>query len=261
MLSSKVLEWMNKTGFPLEMETALSFKKQGFDVYQSFCYNDLQADKPREIDVLVRDDDPECAGVIDISFVLECKASKKPWVVLKGGEQSDSYNRVLSFGITLKDAKAAFVNKLMNKDLSYITEYTDLPLTAGYDFRQAMSGENDPAFNAAIGVIKASLGYTQDSLGRFEERLSFCFPVIVVNSPLFECTLNDVGELQLKEVQRSSFNFSSYLPERISTTITVITKSELKSFSKEAKALAKAIRLEFSDVEKSVISELISRRT
>ena len=80
MLKNKVLDWIKKTGFPLEMEAASAFRSAGFGVRQSFTYTDPQSEKGREIDVLAQD--PDWMGVIEISFVLECKASSKPWVVL-----------------------------------------------------------------------------------------------------------------------------------------------------------------------------------
>ena len=80
MLDNKVLEWIKKTGFPLEMQAASAFRAAGFEVRQSYTYPDPQSDKGREIDVLAQD--PDWIGVIEVSFVLECKASSKPWVVL-----------------------------------------------------------------------------------------------------------------------------------------------------------------------------------
>lgn len=56
-MRSKVLEWINKSGFPLEMESAKAFRKAGFDVRQSATLLDLEERKGREIDVLASDPD------------------------------------------------------------------------------------------------------------------------------------------------------------------------------------------------------------
>ncbi|EMB9230168.1 MULTISPECIES: hypothetical protein [Vibrio] len=259
MLSNKVLEWMNKTGFPLEMKTALSFRKQSFDVYQSHYYKDFESDKSREIDVLALHIDQNSTGIVDIAYVMECKASKKPWVVLKGDTLSDSYHRLNSFCIASDAGREAFADKLVNGELSYIRDYTEKSKYAGYDFRQAMGGDHDPAYGAAIGVIKACLGYIKDRTCNMPDRLCYCFPVIVVDSPLFECSLNQDGELELQEVQRSCFQFSSYHPERVSTTVTVITKSELDKFSSEAEMVAESIRHEFAAKERELFEKLCKR--
>jgi hypothetical protein len=43
----KVREWLNKSGFPLEMAAAAAFRSVGFDVRQSFTYADPQSVKGR----------------------------------------------------------------------------------------------------------------------------------------------------------------------------------------------------------------------
>ena len=98
MLSGKVKEWICTSGFSLEMEAANAFRAAGFDVTQSAIYSDPQTAKGREIDVLARD--PDFVGIITISFVLECKSSTKPWVVLLPENGSVLYNRLLTFGVT-----------------------------------------------------------------------------------------------------------------------------------------------------------------
>jgi hypothetical protein len=47
-------------------------------------------------------------------YPMECKASKKPWVVLKGEVLSDSYHRLNSFCIASDKGREAFVNKLLD---------------------------------------------------------------------------------------------------------------------------------------------------
>lgn len=95
MLVKQITDWLNKTGFPLEMEAASAFRDAGFDVRQSATYADPQSDKGREIDVLAMD--PDLIGIIDISFVVECKSSTKPWVVFTSDDALRNYNRLFAF--------------------------------------------------------------------------------------------------------------------------------------------------------------------
>lgn len=92
MLTEKILDWLNKTGFPLEMTTATEFRKQGFDISQSLTYLDPQSDKGREIDVLASDSN--WVGLIDIHFVVECKSSANPWIVLMSDDVLCGKSRV-----------------------------------------------------------------------------------------------------------------------------------------------------------------------
>ena len=245
MLDDKVLEWVNKTGFPLEMETAAAFRSAGFEIRQSYTYPDPQSDKGREIDVLAVD--PDIRGVIEISIVLECKASSKPWVILTSEDALANYNRLFAFAVTSEAARRVLANKL--PDFGRLEPYIKKSSQGGYGFRQVFSNENDAAYTAAIGVMKACAGISREKYESKMPRLSFAFPVIVVDSPLFECSLAHNGNVTIKKVIQSEFLFSAHIPDQIGSCIRVITKESLSTFAKEAKTLADTLRAELKGEE------------
>jgi len=246
MATTKVLEWLQKTGFPLEMQAAQAFRSAGFDVRQSFTYLDPELAKGREIDVLAQD--PDWLGVIEVSFVIECKASTNPWVVLTSNDALSNYNSLFAFAVTSSAAKNALRNKVF-KDLGLLSPYIKRDSHGGYGFRQAFGKDNDPAYAAAIGAIKACAGVAQDRNSPDIPRLAFAFPVIVVDAPLYECALTNDGELQLTEVEQSEFLFSAHIPEYVGTCIKVVTKAKLQEFAQWAKQLANCIREELKSEE------------
>jgi hypothetical protein len=246
MLSNKVLEWLRSTGFPLEMEAAAAFRNAGFDVRQSGTFPDPQSDKGREIDVLA--EDPDVLGVIEISFVVECKSSSKPWVVLTSEDALANYNRLFAFAITSGAARKALASRLT--ELSpVLRQYIDRPKRGGYGFRQALGKDADPAYTAAMSAIKACHGIAQDRVSSSIPRLAFAFPVVVVDSPLFECSRRDDGDLQLTEVSDSKFLFSAHIPGHVGCCIKVVTRECLPVYAKWAKGLANVIREDFKNEE------------
>ncbi len=252
MLGQKVLEWVKKTGFPLEMEAAAAFRDAGFEIRQSYSYPDPQSDKGREIDVLAID--PDFIGVIEVSFVLECKSSKKPWVVLTSEDALANYNRLFAFAVTSEAAKKSLVSRLPK--FGTLEPYISRSSHGGYGFRQAFSENNDSAYATAIGVIKACAGAARDRKESKIPCLSFVFPIIVVDSPLFECSLKNDGDLKLKEVEESEFLFSARIPDHVGTCIRVIKKGQLKTFAEKAKILANTIRSELKSDEDAAFNEL-----
>ena len=246
MQTGKVLEWLQRTGFPLEMHAASAFRSAGFDVRQSATYSDPESSKGREIDVLAQD--PDWIGVVEISFVVECKASPNPWVVLTSEDALSNYNRLFAFAITSLAARQALIGKGYTT-FGALDPYIKRPSHGGYALRQAFCKDNDPAYAAAIGVMKACTDLAQDRTSSEIPRLAFVFPVIVVDSPLFECVLTEDGELKLTEVRQSEFLFSAYVPEHVGTCIKVITKSEVPEFARWAKKLADSIRQELKHEE------------
>lgn len=245
-LSEKIIEWLETTGFPLEMEAAAAFRAAGFDVRQSSTFPDPQSDKGREIDVLAQD--PDLFGVIEISFVIECKSSSKPWVVFTSDDALSNINRLFAFGVTSDSARKILANNIVN-GLPLLSKYIMRPAKGGYGFRQALGKEADPAYTAAMGALKACYGVAQDRVGASVPCLAFAFPVVVVDSPLFECSREPGGELKLAEVQSSEFLFSAYIPNHVGCCIKVITKDQLPNFAKWAKQLANVIREELKAEE------------
>lgn len=244
----KVLDWLQKTGFPLEMQAASAFRSVGFDVRQSYTFPDPQSDKGREIDVLA--EDPDWLGLIEISFVVECKSSPNPWVVLTSEDALLNYNRLHAFAVTSSAAKDAFIKRQGNYGL--LDPYIRRPTRCGYGFRQAFGKDNDPAYSAAIGAMKASCGSAQDRPIPTFPRLAFAFPIIVVDSPLFECSLAEDGELRLAEVEQSEFLFSAHIPDHVGCCINVVTKSRLPAFAQWAKQCANTIREELKGEQERV---------
>lgn len=250
-MKNKVLEWIKKTGFPLEMEAASAFRSAGFEIRQSYTYPDTQSEKGREIDVLAQD--PDFVGVIDIFFVLECKSSSKPWVILTSEDALANYNRLFAFAITSEDAKKSLVEKSKGGDglLSYLKRSS----RGGYGFRQALGNNNDVAYAAAIGALKACKGIVTDNTTSRLPYLAFAFPVIVVDSPLFECSLREDGELHLQEVEESEFLFSAHIPGEVGSCVKVIRKERLGKFAIDAKQLANTIRQSLKDEENAAFKQ------
>jgi hypothetical protein len=64
----------------LEMRTAAEFKKAAFGVKQSGFYVDPDTSKNREIDVEAWL--PDFLGLVRVGFIVECKPTTKPCVLL-----------------------------------------------------------------------------------------------------------------------------------------------------------------------------------
>lgn len=249
MTKEKVLDWLKKTGFPLEMETATAFRTAGFDVRQSATLLDIQMEKSREIDVLATDPDP--IGIIQISYVLECKSSSKPWIVFIADDVLSNYNRLLAFGMSSDTAREHLVDKIASP---LVGPFIQRHARGGYAFRQALCNGSDTAYIAAIGAMKACYGLVRENKENVFSRLAFAFPVIVVDSPLFECSLDQNRELALEEVSNSEFLFSTHIPNYVGCCIKVITREHLTAFARFAKEQSNAIRSELKDVENNMIS-------
>ena len=197
----QVKRWLEEQGFPLEMQSASEFRKAGFEVTQANLYSDIETGKSRHIDVFAAFKD--YIGVTRIAFVVECKASKKPWLLLSDPEVLTGYHRAHSFAVADKNAfKAMTEDPVFSALMEHCPWFRKDQLT-GYSLRNAFS-EKDIAFEATTSVAKASLAFVK---GAKEYQQRVAFPVIVISSPLVRCFLDDTGQIQAKEIRHGEVFF------------------------------------------------------
>ncbi len=247
---SSVKKWLEGSGFPLEMQTAAAFRKEGFEVRPSSQYIDAETGKGREIDVLTSLRDPDFLGIIEIYFAIECKSSPKPWVLLTSEDAASGYNRIFAFGVLSKKAKHAFVSRIHEfvETLPWFRKEGAI----GYSFRQAFSKESDPAYSAALSAAKACEHLARPTDRRHVAPLMLAFPVIVVDAPLIQCSLREDGHLDLQEVDLGEFLFFAHLPHLFGTCIRVVRASRLASFAMEAKRNAEQFRTALKPEEEKI---------
>lgn len=87
-LISKVKNWLDSQGYPLEMKVARCFQNARFRVSSSEHYLDPDEKKPREIDVIASLDETIAGKTFQRAFTVECKVSKgSPWVCFQGNPE------------------------------------------------------------------------------------------------------------------------------------------------------------------------------
>ncbi|MCD4671209.1 MAG: hypothetical protein K8R77_00970 [Anaerolineaceae bacterium] len=95
-LNSKIENWLNKQGYPLEINVARSFRKAGFQAIQSDYYVDPESENYREIDILAINQKKFNSHLVEVSLHIECKTSiDKPWIIFSSSDiRLFSYDRV-----------------------------------------------------------------------------------------------------------------------------------------------------------------------
>ncbi|NOH01035.1 MAG: hypothetical protein HND47_03175 [Chloroflexi bacterium] len=96
-LEKQILEWLKTQGYPLELEVALAFQKEGFSVFSSDWYEDYETGELREIDVTaLKWSDTSKPRHLQVCYRIECKTSReKPWVVFKSDSESANFSPFL----------------------------------------------------------------------------------------------------------------------------------------------------------------------
>ena len=254
-LHLKVKDWLEKTGLPLELETAASFKKAGFSVEHSSVYADPQSEKSREIDVIAHTRDR--TGMVQFYGAIECKSSGNPWIVLVDGDSS-AVVTYSSLGVMSESARESLTYENILGLGSNVGHLLKTMHSNGYALRQAFCKDNDPAYAASMSAMNAAIALATRSDFR-TPRYCFAVPVIVVNAPIFECHLDQKGELQFREVHWSEFMFTAYLPERTNAVVRVVSAKALPAFSSVLWRLADAIKVALKPIATEFLKSHMER--
>ena len=166
--------WLEKQGFPCEMQAARAFRAAGFKVRQSFYFESRKEPVMREGDVLAflahdflretregKLKSRRAIASLEMGIVCECKTSTAPWVMFTRvpGEHDDRFGR-------LERAATAAGNELIHEafmmmDAALEFDFYKPPTRIGYHVRQSHKEAKEPgsdaAYKAAMQVVDAVL--------------------------------------------------------------------------------------------------------
>jgi hypothetical protein len=225
-LDFRIGKWLEQQGYPLEMQTASALRKCGLWVRQSAHYIDEESGKSREIDVLAIEREP--LGMAEIYFVIECKTSNKPWILFTSPHALDNYNRLFALGLFSSSGRTAVSNRW--DEAEELLKWLKKDMRNGYNLTAAFTNGEDSAFGAASSVVKAC-SFLLRTAENGPAKLAFTFPAIILSSPLFECYLDDQGEMRVSEIEQGWLFFDARIAKFHGTCIRIVSQSALEQFA------------------------------
>lgn len=244
-LESKIRDWLNEQGYPLEMLVARSFQERGFTVIQSEFYTDPDTGESREIDVVASKLTVVGRINIRVTLVIECKLSKdKPWVLFT------SQSIALGDRARIVQRAASKLGDNLLKILSGYKDYKkisslyifDIPTFPAYSLTQAFTTGQDVCYKAATSAAKAAYAKaiefdnrkpTLPTLGRRRSPAQVLFPILVVDGKLFDCHLEENSQITVSEINSGVLIWRNPLVKSPHTIIHVVSLPALSNFCDE----------------------------
>lgn len=197
-LTSKLADWLDSQGYPLEMRVARTFAQAGFAVTQSDFYSDPETGDFREIDVVAYKDEILGEAHLQITVCVECKAAKeKPWIVFTDDKPKHEWTPLSMTRLGFKFLQ------LVRKDQSYKrVRLFRSPSSVGYGLTQAFTSGKDIPYAAAISVSKCAIA--KEIVAEKYAQVFAChiiLPMVVLDGRLFECHLDETSRPKLSEVE------------------------------------------------------------
>lgn len=221
-LENKVLKWINKEGYPLEMKASQILRKIGFDVGQSIFYLDSDTQDSREIDIVAYKYFRISDFWITFAFVIECKSSiDKPWIAFTSKEER-LYPKDF---IIHRDANKK--GKSILREISRHDELKELSLfklneRTAYSTIRAFTEGPDMTYKAMKSATKATAALVEKG-NKARDVFRFFFPVILIDSKLFECYLDENAEQNISEIKDIKLVLSNSFDSQRANFIDLIT--------------------------------------
>lgn len=238
-LPDKILEWLNKQGYPTEFQVANICDRHGFRVLQGYHVRNENSDVPREIDVLAQTDDIANDYLIRVCHVIECKWSKdKPWVVLtsRHGQLASPACVAQTIGSLL--GWTILWTIAGDPDLHTLDIFST-PDRPGFSGRQVFSQGNDLFYSAMQSVVDVSMllmaRYDEPPrrVGTLPRNAVIAFPTIVVDGQIFEAFFDEASQtMRVEPRQRVRVHWRGARSWRLHATIDVVSLDHLDDFLK-----------------------------
>lgn len=236
-LTVKIREWLERSGYLLEMEVAQAFRDAEFVVYQGQYYEDSQA--TREIDVIADEVRSTSAGLLHIIFYVECKLSRdKPWIIFLGSRRSHYASKeVLVQGPSNPTGEALGRLIAAGPGVDILPIYQDLS-QPGYGMVQGLRKADgfDASYVATMQVCKAARVFIK---GARRNEAAIGIPVVVVDGPLYKAR-RVVDAVTLEQAGQGEVLVQDPAVGR-GTVVIIVAKNSLGDFVARARSTADRI--------------------
>lgn len=215
----KVLEDVGKTGFPTELKVASMLRSHNWDVMQSAYFMDTDENKGREIDIISRwFQHKECDNKtirVNVSLIIEVKKSQdKPWVVFTSPRE---YREVTGYMLLHRQNKVD-ETILRTDEIERHRPGRNLPRIGRTAYRAMTRSNDDSQVSAAVmSAVKAAI-HARDAISLVRDdgahEIEFFCPVVVLDGELFECYLDEYGEIVAESTRFLKYRQSYIFDDR-----------------------------------------------
>lgn len=225
-MEAKIKEWLEKTGYPLELYVHEKLVKRKYICEKSSLYSDIESGTKREIDLAAYLHGPSYdTHSYSLQLLIECKKSEKPLIVLSEHAKKNRYE-ILFGGEPLSETFMCLPFAYFNlteldeeKAKDKIGGFSD-EVPIGYSIVPGFSKSDENIYKGLMGLAKADEYYRS----KYIEFMSYVrkdtsithlsdynpfqlqVPVLVVDSPLFCASLDEAGELQVTKTDWACMN-------------------------------------------------------
>lgn len=231
-MKNKITDWLNKTGYPLEMYSGQILESMGYNVYNSHVYYDEENQISRELDLFATknwNNDSELN--LDITFLVECKKSDKPFLLIQQSDSAQSKFDLKSItGLDESITMSFYAGAPC--DINFTK-----PCPVGFKLVPAMTESDKVAYQAINTLIKSTNYFLRNEATVMEDYIKdnvhrITIPLLVVDALFFNVQLDNDSYI-INETEIGIIEFRTHLNrfgEDVNYPLLVVKKSYLNKF-------------------------------
>lgn len=213
-MKSKLKEWLEKTGYPLEIRGEKILSDYEFDIINSHLYKDSEKNIYRELDLWASKYFKYEGIQLTINLLIECKKSEKPFILINTNDKKKSS---FSFGEYIMGFENPNVGVLLNNP------DTDILLppksSSGFKLIQGFTNSDETIHKATNTLLKSFDFWLQEEtvfLKSYveENHQQIVFPLLLIDAPFFELKIDEDSELQLNEIDSGILEYRTHLLDK-----------------------------------------------
>jgi hypothetical protein len=224
-LKQKIIDEIEKTGFPTEIRCASILEQKGWGILHNPSYIDDIENISREFDIRAYKKWSYSVASdqygIGVYLIIECKKSEKPWVFFTTPEkyQFTRLGDIIKWNYQNKKifsdsySSDSFISDASLKEYHHYFQKPYLARTYFEPFKNQSKNEaSQMIFTAIMSSIKATLFHLQDRVAN--NWLHLYYPLIIFNGELFEAKIDPEKNIQVLEAPHIQLSFSYMIPQR-----------------------------------------------
>ncbi len=259
-LKTRVEEWLEKGGYPLEMQVCQVFSSNGFDVIPSDFYLDTESGQSREIDLIASHSTDFGNFLVTFTYIVECKNNHdKPWVAFENTNFTpDHFTTYLNqpsngFGKIILD--------IISKKYPFIFNNFLFPGNRiAYSIVSAFSSDNDNAYKGLYSVTKATAHRIKNGYYKGKPECEIFVPLIVISGKLFMGRLAN-GKIEISEQNNISAFWRNNVLDAPYSMILINTYENIDSLVEKAKKELDAVAHNLKEHQGFILEEINRKLT
>ncbi len=210
-IKSKLEDWINKTGYPLELKTESILFESDYNIINSHIYHDTENSIYRELDLFATKywgSDNKLG--FNFNLIIECKKSTKPFLLLtKNSSKLDNFSLGEIYGID------DIMSRIM---LSGSPRTISLPEKTGYGFKliQGFTTSDETIYKAINTIIKSYNYYQEnenenETYNKEENLHSIGIPLLIIDAPFFSLYIDKNSGVVINDIECGILRVKTHL--------------------------------------------------